>query len=241
VGASGGGCSTCAWQPANLRFFTLRLPVHACFKWPVPHPRAQIAAHVWGIVWTVFAGAREYKNPGSREIIRSLWRCAFLPCSRHCNQDLKRPRHPAGKNARQWPLVALPERAAPPRAAGPATPAGAQPGAGRGQARAWRRPPASGAPQLGGHGSPMVPGAGPGGPVPLWARTAELRGPARRLQRHRIFCRLYPYKMSPVRAPVWSVTVALPNGKHASTRTRETAVWGLQSAQLCTHAEVWRA
>lgn len=27
----------------------------------------------------------------------------------------------------------------------------------------------------------MVPGAGPGGPVPLRARTAELRGPAHRL------------------------------------------------------------
>ena len=29
----------------------------------------------------------------------------------------------------------------------------------------------------------MVPGAGPGGPVPLRARTAELRGPAHRLPR----------------------------------------------------------
>ena len=92
-------------------FLTQRLPVHACFKWPVPHPRAQIAAHVWGIVWTVFAGARAHKNPGSREIIRFLWRRAFLSCSGHCSQDLKRPRHPAGKNARQGPLVALPARA----------------------------------------------------------------------------------------------------------------------------------
>jgi len=93
-------------------FLTQRLPVHACFKWPVPHPRAQIAVHVWGIVWTVFAGARVHKNPGSREIIRSLWRLAFLPCSRHCSQDLKRPRHTtAGQNACQWPQVALPARA----------------------------------------------------------------------------------------------------------------------------------
>ena len=27
-------------------------------------------------------------------------------------------------------------------------------------------------------------------------------------------CGAYPYKMSPVRAPMWSVTVALPNGEH---------------------------
>ena len=58
-------------------FSTRRLPVHACFKSPVPHPRAQIAAHVWGIVWTVLAGASAHKNPGSREIIRFLWDVHF--------------------------------------------------------------------------------------------------------------------------------------------------------------------
>ena len=109
------------------------------------------------------------------------------------------PRHSAGQKARQCPLVALPARAVrcAPRLRGQRARRACWRAAraGRGRAQGWRRPPAPGAPHLGGHGSPMVPGAGPGGPVPLRARTAELRGPASPevplLRRKSLCCRLF--------------------------------------------------
>ena len=57
----------------------------------------------------------------------------------------------------------------------------------------------------------MVPGAGPGGPVPLRARTAELRGPAHRLPRSPSVETKVPL-LSPVRAPLWSLSAFWPNG-----------------------------
>ena len=62
-----------------------------------------------------------------------------------------------------------------PASSGPGDACGRATRGGKGTSASLAAPPASGAPQLGGHGSPMVPAAGPGGPVPLRARTAELR------------------------------------------------------------------
>jgi len=73
------------------------------------------------------------------------------------------PGGPAGESRALCP--------APPRAAGPAAPAGAQ----LGREGDKRGPGVAPRPQLGGHDSPMVPRAGPGGPVPMLARTAMLR------------------------------------------------------------------
>ena len=60
----------------------------------------------------------------------------------------------------------------------------------------------------------MVPGAGPGGPVPLRARTAELRGPAHRLPRSPAVETKVPL-LSPVRAPLWSLSAFWPNGSRS--------------------------
>ena len=145
------------------------------------------------------------------------------------------PRAPGGPTGESRAL-----RPAPRATAGPAAPAGVQlgrEGDKRGPGGAPRPP---GRLNLEDMAALWCPGQGPvvrcrcGPALPSYAarRTAS-KGTVANFA--------LPSQISPVRAPVWSVTVALPNGKHASTRTRETAVWGLQSAQLCTHAEVWRA
>ena len=145
-----------------------------------------------------------------------------------------RPRHSAGQKARQYPLVALPARAVrcAPRLreqrARRACRRAAR--AGRGREQGWRRPPAPGAPHLGGHGSPMVPGAGPGGPVPLRARTAELRGPAHRLPRSAPV-ETKVHLLSPVRAPLWSLSAFWPNDTGKQTN-RETSVGTAMSENL---------
>jgi len=96
------------------------------------------------------------------------------------------PRAPGGPAGESRAL-----RPAPQRAAGPAAPAGVQPGR-EGDKRGHGGPPRPpGRLNLEDMADLWCPRQGPGGPVPLQARTAELRGPAHPLRMHPLF------KMSP--------------------------------------------